>query len=198
MPSTSTPHSLVRDQGAPESHLKRLTDLITLAEKEPGLLAIFLVGSYAKGVGDRVSDLDLVVIADTGHSSIVLQRAQELLCRAEILNHFSGMHPAGGSFSKLVYLDFSSVEIHVFEPDTKFRLKKPYLAIWDPKNLQQALVVEGEPIQHEDFPAYEYGDEGLIWELIDCIKWLSRGRNALAKRHIEKIAAELSKQVSSS
>jgi putative acetyltransferase len=31
----------------------------------------------------------------------------------------------------------------------------------------------------------------LIWELIDCIKWLSRGRAELAKRHIIKIAAKL-------
>jgi hypothetical protein len=52
-------------------------------------------------------------------------------------------------------------------------------------------VVEGEPIRHEDFAAYEYGDEGLIWELVDCIQWLSRGRNELAKQHLAKLAAAI-------
>ncbi|EEX36527.1 conserved hypothetical protein [Vibrio metschnikovii CIP 69.14] len=30
--------------------------------------------------------------------------------------------------------------------------------------------------KHEDFPTYVHGDKGLIWELFDCIKWLSRKR----------------------
>ena len=117
-----------------------------------------------------------------------------MLSRSEILNQFTGTHPSGGSFWKLVYLDFSSVEFHVFEPDTTFRLKRPYISVWDPTNLLISLLAEGEPIRPEDFAAYEYGDEGLIWELVDCIKWLSRGHNDLAKTHIRKIAAEMAKR----
>ena len=94
-------------------------------------------------------------------------------------------------------MDFSSVEFHVFEPDTKFRLKRPYLSVWDPTNLIQKFVVDGEPVRHEEFAGYEYGDDGLIWELVDCIKWLSRGRNELARNHIKKIVAEMSKRESS-
>jgi predicted nucleotidyltransferase len=186
--------SKLREQRAPESHLTRLTDLVSLAESDPSLQAIFLVGSYAKGVGDRVSDLDLVAIASPGHGQSVLQAAHDLLSRSEVLDQFTGTHPAGGSFWKLVYLDFSSVELHVFEPGTTFRLKRPYLCVWDPANLLPSYVGEGAPIRHEDFAAYEYGDEGLIWELVDCIKWLSRGRHELAKRYIKKLAAEIAKR----
>ena len=194
MLSTKALLSLLHDQSAPKSHLNRLSQLVALAETDPRVLAIFLVGSYAKGVGDRVSDLDLVVFASAGEGDAVLQAAHEVLSHAEVLNEFSGTHAAGGSFWKLIYLDFSSVEVHVFEPETTFRLKNPCLSVWDPTNLQQNYLVEGEPIRHEDFAAYEYGDEGLIWDLVDCIKWLSRGQSELARWHIEKIATEIEKR----
>ncbi len=196
MSSSSIFVSKLREQRAPESHLVRLADLVTLAENEPNILAICLVGSYAKGVGDRVSDLDLVGIATPEASESVLRQAYDALSKADVLNQFTGKHSAGGAFWKIVYLDFSSVEFHVFEPGTKFRLKRPYLSVWDPTDLLQTYVVDGEPVRHEDFAAYEYGDEGLIWELVDCIKWLSRGRNELARHHIQKLAAEMAKHKS--
>ena len=188
--------SKLREQRAPESHLTRLTDLVSLAERNPNLLAIALVGSYAKCVGDRVSDLDLVAIAAPGYGKSVLQAAHDLLSSSEVLNQFTGAYSAGGVFWKLVYLDFSSVEFHVFETGTPFRLKRPYLPVWDSTNLLNCLVTEGEPIRQEEFAAYEYGDVGLIWELVDCIKWLSRGHNELAKGHIRKLAAEIAKRES--
>ena len=191
MPALTDLQSRLQAQGAPASHLDRVRDLVALAEHEPSVLAIFLVGSYAKGLGDRVSDLDLVAIAAPGHVELVLDAAHRVLESGDVLHQFTGQHPAGGAFRKTVYLDFSSVEFHVFDPSTVFRLKRPYLAVWDPSNLAPSYVVDGEPIRHEDFAAYEYGDEGLIWELMDCFKWLSRGRNDLAKHHIKKIAAQL-------
>jgi len=184
--------SQLQAQGAPASHLGRIRDLVALAEREPSVLAIFLVGSYAKGLGDRVSDLDLVAIAAPGHSELVLDAGHQVLRSSDVLHQFTGRHAADGAFWKMVYLDFSSVEFHVFDPSTVFRLKHPYLTVWDPSNLSPSYVVGGEPIRHEDFAAYEYGDEGLIWDLMDCIKWLSRGRNELARRHIMKIASQLS------
>lgn len=186
--------STLRDQGAPASHLQRIEDLVALAEREPAVLAICLVGSYARGNGDRVSDLDLVAIAEDGKVRAVLEAAYEILGRNDVLKAFTGTHAAGGSFWKLVYLDFSSVEFHVFAPDTAFRLKRPYLSVWDPKGLLATCVVDGEPIRHADFAAYEYGDEGLIWELVDCIKWLSRGQNKLARHHLAKLVAEFQKR----
>jgi hypothetical protein len=194
MPLLTDTLNTLREQGAPESHMARLKVLVELAGTEPAILAIVLVGSYAKGIGDRVSDLDLVAIASPGHCYAVMQAAHEKLAEAEVLNRFSGTHPNGGAFSKFVYMDFASVEFHVFETGTTFRLKRPYLPIWDPNSLLSSYVTDGEPIRHEDFAAYEYGDAGLIWELVDCIKWLLRGRTELAHSHILKLAAQLSKR----
>lgn len=183
----------LRQQQAPASHLARVRDLVDLAARDSRLQAIALVGSYAKGVGDRLSDLDLAAFVSPGAAGDVLQAAQALLGRAEVLNRFGGHYGSSGCFCKWVYLDFSSVEFHVFEPESPFRLRRPWLPLWDPQQLLQHLEVEGEPIRHEDFAAYEYGDDGLIWELVDCIKWLSRGRNALARQHLIKLAAAMSR-----
>ncbi|WP_349742264.1 hypothetical protein [Roseateles cavernae] len=194
MPISDPLLSRLQAQGAPQSHIERLDGLIALAGGDSRWLAIILVGSYAKGCGDRVSDLDLVAIAAPGHGDAVLQAAHQWLARSEVLDQFGGTHAGGGAFHKLVYLDFSSVEFHVFEPGSPFRLKRPYLPVWDPQELLASYVTDGEPISPEDFAAYEYGDKGLIWELVDCIKWLSRGRNALAKGYIKKLAAEIERR----
>lgn len=191
MPSLADVLSQLRAQGAPESQVSRLSDLVGWASGSDNLLAIFLVGSYARGVGDRVSDLDLVAIVEPNHESEVLEAAHSLLSRANVLNQFTGTHATGGAFWKFVYLDFSSVEFHVFDTSRSFRLKRPCLSIWDPGNRLQSSLVDGDPIRHEDFAAYEHGDDGLVWELVDCIKWLSRGRTALAKSHLMKLAAQM-------
>lgn len=194
MPISDPLLSRLQAQGAPPSHMERLNGLTALAKSDPSWLAIALVGSYAKGYGDRISDLDLVAIAAPGRGDAVLRAAHQWLGRSEVLNHFGGTHAGGGAFHKLVYLDFSSIEIHVFEPGTQFRLRRPYLPVWDPQDRWAAYVVDGEPIRPEDFAAYEYGDDGLIWELVDCIKWLSRGRSALAKDYIKRLAAEIERR----
>lgn len=183
--------SSLRAQRAPASHITRLRNLVALAQGDVRMQAIALAGSYAQGVGDRISDLDLVVIAASGQVRSVLDAAHGALHSAEVLNQFQGAHGADGLFWKLVYLDFTSVEFHVFEPDTLFRLKRPYLSVWDPAELLPGLVVDGTPVRHEDFAAYEFGDDGLVWDLVGCIKWLSRGRTELAKNHIRKIAAAM-------
>ncbi len=149
-------------QNAPESHLRRISALETLARSEPALRALALFGSYAKGVGDRVSDLDLVALVDAGRGDHVLTRAHDALRSGDVPNQFSGRHP-GGSFWKLVYLVFTSAEFHVVEPTSPLRLRRPSLTMWDPEAMLTAPVAAGESIRHEDFEAYEYGDDGLLW-----------------------------------
>jgi predicted nucleotidyltransferase len=176
-------------QGAPASQLRRLAGLRALCETDARCLAAALVGSYAKGCADRISDLDLAVFVKTGHAQQVLAAARGLLDASDVLDQFGGNHGKGGCFRKLVYLDFTSCELHVFDETSAFRLRRPYVAVWDPQDVLRRFVVDGEPVRHEDFAAYEYGDDGLVWELVDCIKWLTRGRTQLAKHHLRKLVA---------
>jgi hypothetical protein len=178
-------------QGAPASHLARVARLHELCSKSSSVSALCLVGSYAKGCGDRISDLDLVTLVEDQAASAFISSAHGFLSGDEVLNSYAGTHPAGGSFRRYVYLDFSSCELHAFNLPTAFRLKMPYLTVWNPHNVLETVVSDGPSPKHEDFEAYQHGDEGLIWELVDCIKWLHRGRTALAKSYLQKLVAKL-------
>jgi len=103
---------------------------------------------------------------------------------------YSGTHGSRGSFRKYVYLDFASCELHAFDLPTDFKLRRPYIAVWDPRNLLETCVVEGEAPGQEEFDAYQHGDEGLVWELVDCIKWLRRGRVTLTKDYLRRLVAK--------
>jgi predicted nucleotidyltransferase len=182
----------IANQGAPSSHLRRLHRLRELAQGPYGMQALVLVGSYAAGRGNRLSDLDLIAWASPGAASTLMAQARHILTAAEpVLDRFDGQHGEHGRFSKWVYLDFSSVELHVFELGGPLLLKRPYLVVWDPQQLARTLEIAGPPVRHEDFQAYEYGDEGLVWELVDCIKWLKRGETRLAKDYLLKLSAAL-------
>jgi hypothetical protein len=149
---------------------------MALAARSPACVGLVLVGSYAKGTGDRVSDLDLVAFVREGAAQEFLRSADAVLDNGEVLHSYGGDQGARGAFRKLVYLDFASCELHAFNLPTDFVLRRPYIVLWDPQNCVAGLVGAGDPIRHEDFEPYPHGDDGLIWELVDCIKWLRRVR----------------------
>lgn len=178
-------------QGAPASQLQRLRTLRTLCERTPHCVGLALVGSYAQGKGDRISDLDLVALFKEGQAQSFLQAAHQELSSPELLSAYSGRYGAEGGFWKYVFLDFTSCELYALNLPTTLGLRIPYLAIWDPIEVLASLEVEGEPPRHEDFDVYPHGDEGLLWELFDCVKWMKRGRTALTHQHLRRLAAKL-------
>lgn len=179
-------------QGALPAQIDRLRRLQGALAAHPACRALVLVGSYAKGCGDRISDLDLAAFTDEGATDAVLALGLAHIDRAEVLHDFGGLHAAGGAFRKLVFFDWSSCELHVLPLSSPFRLKRPFIVLWEAvPGVVAERVVDGEPVRHEDFDAYQYGDEGLLWELVDCIKWLRRGKTALARHHLRKLVARM-------
>lgn len=178
------------DQGAHPPLLQRLRLLHALCRAWPGCQGLALVGSFAQGKGDRVSDLDLAAVVDDDEAGL-LDRADAILCRGEVLHSYRRHRPGDVAFRKVVYLDFGSCEFHVFNRQSPFRLRRPYLALWNPAGLLQAIEVDQEPPRHESFTPYPHGDDGLIWELIDCVKWLRRGRTGLARDYLVKLGTAL-------
>lgn len=181
----------LRSQQAPASHLLRMQGLLAIARDNPACVGMALVGSYAKGQGDRVSDLDLVAFVQDADARDFLRAADAVLDNGALLHRYGRDDGSQRAFSKLVYLDFASCELHVFRLPTTFVLRRPFVALWDPQGLLATLVGEGEPIRHEDFEPYPDGDDGLVWELVDCIKWLRRGRTELARDYLRRLGQRL-------
>jgi hypothetical protein len=186
--------SLLRSQNACSSQHPRLEALRELCSQSPDCIALALVGSFAQGKGDRISDLDLAAFVKEGSEDRLMKKAHELLMQQPVLHQYGVHRPGRVAFRKYVFLDSSSCEFHAFNSAGSFRLKRPFVAVWDPSNFLESLVVEGPPPRHEDFEAYPHGDEGLIWELFDCIKWLQRGRSALAKDYLRKLVRAIDEE----
>lgn len=174
-------------QGAAASHLPRIAAIHGLCERSPHCLGLALVGSFAQGCADRLSDLDLAAFVADNREAEFMEQAHELLSRDHVLNEYGQHRPAVVAFRKYVYLDFASCEFHAFNSRAPFRLRRPFVAVWDPTGFLQTLVVDEPPPPHESFEPYPHGDEGLVWELVDCIKWLSRGRGGLAKDYLSRL-----------
>lgn len=183
--------ALLSAQAAPPSHLERIAALRALAERAPVCLALALVGSYAQGKGDRISDLDLLAIVADGSAAGFLEQAHAVLSTPDLLHDYAGTFHGNGCFRKYVFLDFSSCELAAVESRAPLRLWHPYVAVWDPQDRLGRCVVDGPPPRHEDFVPYPHGDDGLIWELVDCIKWIRRGRMRLAKDYLRRLGAKL-------
>lgn len=174
-------------QGAAASHLPRIAALRELCERSSHCVALAMVGSFAKGCADRISDLDLVAFVADAREVEFMAQAHELLRQDDAVNDYGRSRAGVVAFRKYVYLDFSSCEFHAFSSSAPFKLWRPFVAVWDPADFLQSLVADGPPPAHESFEPYPHGDEGLIWELVDCVKWLSRGRSRLAKDYLVKL-----------
>lgn len=175
-------------QSAAPSQLPRLAAIRDLCERSPHCLGVALVGSFAKGTGDRVSDLDLAAFVADDREAEFMAQAHEILGMGDVLDVHGQTRPGQVAFRKYVYLDFASCEFHAFNHRAPFKLRRPFLSVWDPHGFLEALVVDEEPPRHETFEPYPHGDDGLIWELVDCIKWLSRGHRPLARNYLINLA----------
>lgn len=190
----SSLHECLTSQNAARSHLARITEVRALCERSPHCLALALVGSFAQGKGDRISDLDLAAFVEDGREVEFMAQAHEFLGRSELLNVYGEDRRGQVAFRKYVYLDFSSCEFHAFSHVAPFKLRPPFLAVWNPHDHLETLIVNEAPPRHEVFDPYPHGDAGLIWELVDCIKWLNRGREPLAKSYLIRLAKALKAQ----
>ncbi|PAU39903.1 hypothetical protein CKF94_02255 [Vibrio coralliilyticus] len=155
------------------------------------VLAAVLLGSLAAETGDRVSDADVIVFTTNG-----FHRTSDLAYRAfesnkEIFYCLEGFHSDHAFFKKYIFNDMTSAEIHCLDLEEPFMLSKPYKVLFDKSDIVTSRLTDAPAPKHKDFPAYTSGDQGLIWELFDCIKWLNRDDTTLAKEYIKKLANKL-------
>ncbi|BCK33164.1 hypothetical protein VCSRO96_3059 [Vibrio cholerae] len=94
-------------------------------------------------------------------------------------------------FQKVHFGDLTSAEIHCLDLSEPFEISKPFKVLFDKTGMVESRLTDIPAPKHEDFPTYVHGDKGLIWELFDCIKWLSRDNNQLAKNYLKKLSEKL-------
>lgn len=173
-------------------HQQAILDaFINSFEPEPDVVAAVLLGSLAGGSGDRLSDADLMVFTQNDfhrRSDAAYQRFEQ---QFEILYRLEGDHNERARYKKYLFGDCTSAEIHCADVSEPFDIARPFQVLFDKTDVVTPRLTDQPAPAHEDFPVYEQGDAGLIWELLSCIKWLSRGQTDIAKGYLKRLAQML-------
>ncbi|MCA2014606.1 hypothetical protein LDJ79_00690 [Vibrio tritonius] len=159
--------------------------------REKDVLAAVLVGSLAGKRGDRISDADIVIFTTNGFHKKMASTEYRIEFGKDIFYTIDGFHTPLAYFEKHIFYDFTSIEIHYLDLTEPFQLSNPYQVLFDKQSIISSRLTEEPAPKHEDFEVYTVGDDGLIWELFDCIKWLSRNDTELAKQYLKKLATKL-------
>ncbi|QUJ68674.1 nucleotidyltransferase domain-containing protein [Photobacterium sp. GJ3] len=157
---------------------------------ESDVVAAVLVGSLASGKGDRVSDADVLVFTQHGFHRRSGPCYQRFETDKDIFYQLAGEHQGNACFKKYIFGDLTSAEIHCVDLTEPFELSQPCKILFDKTGIVLTKMSDKPAPSHENFPVYTQGDDGLIWELFDCIKWLSRGNTALAKDYLKKLSEQ--------
>jgi hypothetical protein len=177
----------------PEQTLQRdlVCRLRPVLEAQPHCQGAAVVGSLGAGGGDAVSDVDLIVYCEAGTAASVLQALSEAAADVAVVHRFAGEHDAASRFEKLILSDWSSYEIHVIEPSTRFRLQPPFVELLNRDGYLSQRIAHDKPIGRATVKPYVLGEPGLLWELFNGIKWLRRGDTALTREYLSELGLRL-------
>jgi hypothetical protein len=168
-----------------------INTIVSSFSAETDVVAGVLVGSLAAGTGDKISDADVILFTKNAFHKKTHHCFKAFETGMAIFNLLEGQHNDNTHFRKYIFNDMTSAEIHCFDISEEFEICRPYQILFDKTDVISARLSPKAPPKHEDFPVYMQGDAGLIWELFDCIKWLSRGKTALAKGYLKRLAEKL-------
>jgi len=188
---TRAPMTLNRLIAPPLKQAALLERLQAVLELHEACLGAAVGGSLAAGTADSMSDVDLIVYCSAGKASTVLNDLSRVAETCPAVHRLNGRHDAHSVFEKVILEDWSSYEIHVIEPSTRMRLKSPYLEILNRDGYLSSRLSEDKPIGRATLVPYVNQDEGLVWELFCCMKWLRRNEVDFAKAYLSRLGLAL-------
>jgi len=109
--------------------------------------AVVLLGSFAKGHPDRLSDIDLVVFTEKSS----LKAVSDALFRHQffdVLHKWGAVFSEDHIFGKYIYENFVSAEIHVLSHENDFKIRRPFVSLKDANNFIGHRLEDGEPPRH--------------------------------------------------
>lgn len=148
-------------------------------------------GSLAESRGDRLSDVDLLVYCEEGAAGDILQNLSDVAADRPVVHRLTGKHDSSSVYEKVILDDWSSYELHVVEPSTRMRLAPPYLEVLNRNDHLTSRVDTQKQIGRSTVKPLSSGEEGLVWELFNCMKWLRRGESDFATQYLQALGNAL-------
>jgi len=151
-------------------------------------------GSLAEGRGDRLSDVDLLIYCQQGAAGDILEKLSVVAADRPVVHRLTGKHDASSVYEKVILDDWSSYELHVVEPSTRMRLAPPYIELLNRNEYLTSRVDSQKQIGRNAVQPLSSGEEGLVWELFNCMKWLRRGESEFAAQYLQALGNALATQ----
>ncbi|MCZ8032544.1 MAG: hypothetical protein ACK5JG_19665 [Pseudomonadota bacterium] len=148
-------------------------------------------GSLAEGRGDRLSDVDLLIYCQEGAAGDILQKLSAVAADRPVVHRLTGKHDLSSVYEKVILDDWSSYELHVVEPSTRMRLAPPYIEVLNRNEYLTSRVDPQKQINRNTVQPLSSGEEGLVWELFNCMKWLRRGDSEFAAQYLQALGNAL-------
>ncbi|MDG3034703.1 nucleotidyltransferase domain-containing protein [Vibrio parahaemolyticus] len=136
---------------------------------EDNVVAAVLLGSLAAGKGDRVSDADILILTQNEFHKSTQECFSAFERGKEIFYRNQGFHNENAYFTKYIFTDLTSTEIHCLDLSEPFDISRPFKVLFDKAGAVESRLTDAPAPKHEDFPAYTNGDQGLIWELLEAL-----------------------------
>ncbi|CAE6763900.1 nucleotidyltransferase domain-containing protein [Paraburkholderia haematera] len=176
-----------KDNPSTTFQIELLMRIATAVRDSPDCTGAVVVGSFAKGSADRLSDIDLVAFCSEGAGHSLFQTIQQQIAPSKVFATFDGAHDPNSPFQKLIFFDLTSVEFHVISPDTDLTLEQPFVEIANRDHCLESRTSSRLAPPEHDMTVFHYGDRFLAWELFSCLKWLWRGDFKKTKRYLVKL-----------
>jgi predicted nucleotidyltransferase len=185
-----------------QPHLSRQYELLqrlqSALSEDTRCLGAAVGGSLADSRGDRLSDVDLLVYCETGTARELLQKLSEVAADKPVVHRLNGQHDAFSVYEKVILDDWSSYELHVVEQSTRMRLAPPYLEVINRGDYLASRLDSQKQIGRSTLNPLSSGEDGLVWELFNCMKWLRRGELDFAIKYLQSLGNALAHRAPSS
>lgn len=153
-------------------HRAAVESVLDAVAGDPDVLGVLLLGSFAAGTADALSDLDLLLVAQDGRFNGVWQNRAAMHGPAlRAWDLFAGDRPIGAH--KWLTGELVLVECLIAEPGSGVRLAEPFVLLSGPADLPERLTWR-EPIPRSEVATGEFvGDPVEL--LYDAFKRYVRG-----------------------
>lgn len=167
-----------------------LDSLVNRLKPMQFVLGAFLIGSFAKGSSDNLSDIDIFFVVKSEYWDKAYEQLQFLIERDDLIYSDHSLHGREGSFARFIFNNFTSAEVHFVSEVSSFKLYNPYRVLFDKCSSIDKFKSEGLPSNNTSKPAFSISEQEAAWDIFNLFKKAVRGDVYSVFNWAESLASE--------
>ncbi len=154
---------------------KLLDDMVSRLKPKQFVLGAFLIGSFAKGSSDNLSDIDICFVVRREYWDKANEQLKFLGEREDLIYSDHSLHGSEGSFARFIFSNFTSTEVHFIAEESSFKLYDPYKILFDKCNSIIGFKSKDLAKSTSAKPAFSISEQEAAWDIFNLFKKAVRG-----------------------